>query len=93
MAAMTSHANDLLYIPPDSDFFKLSKHVHYLIKPISRSSFELKSLFISCEFNIPGVIAFCAFLGQLKNHYAVDSAIHLSYNEPLDIINEFIFHF
>ena len=44
-------------------FFKLSKHVHYLIKPILRFSiFEFKSLFISCEFNIPGFIAFYAFL-------------------------------
>ena len=61
---------------PDSDFFKLSKRVQQLVKPILKFSiFELKSLFISCKFNIPGVIAFYAFLRQLKNHNPVDSVI------------------
>ena len=56
---------------PDSVFCcKLSKHVLYLIKPICNFSiFKLKSLFVSCEFNIPGVITFRAF-------YPVASAIH-----------------
>ena len=38
---------------------------------------ELRSLFITCEFNIPEVIADYAFLWQLKNHYLVDTAIQL----------------
>ena len=38
-----------------------------LIKPILKFSiFELKPLFISCEFNIPGIFTFYAFLWQLK---------------------------
>lgn len=35
--------------------------------------FERKSLFISCQLNIPGAIAFYAFLRLLKNHYLIDS--------------------
>ena len=31
--------------------------------------FRVEVTFISCEFNIPDVIAFYAFLRQLKNHY------------------------
>ena len=51
----------------DSDFLKLSKHIQKLVNPILKFSiFELKSLFISGEFSIPGVIAFYAFLRQLK---------------------------
>ena len=35
--------------------------------------FMLKSLFISCEFNIHDVNAFYEFLRQLQNHHPVDS--------------------
>ena len=34
------------------------------------------------SFDICRFIAFEAFLRRLKNHYPVDSAIHLSYNRP-----------
>ena len=44
--------------------------------------FQVKVIF-SCEFNIPGVIAFYAFLWPWKSHYPVDSDICLSYNQPL----------
>ena len=44
----------------------------------------LKSLFISCKFKIPGVIAFDAFLQQLKkNHCTVDS-----YSPSLQLTSE-----
>ena len=36
---------------------------------IKFSNFELKSVFISCEFNIHGAIAFYAFLRQLKRNH------------------------
>ena len=39
----------------------------------------IESLLISCEFSIHDVV-FYVFLLQLKNHYPVDSAIHISYN-------------
>ena len=42
--------------------------------------FELKSLFISYEFNISDVIAFYVF----HNQYLLDSAIHFSYNRLLN---------
>ena len=46
-------------------FFKLSKHVHQLVKHILKFSvFLLKSFFISFEFNTPGVIAFLFFSGS-----------------------------
>ena len=46
----------------------LTKHVQQLVKPILKFSIlKLKSLFISCEFNIPGFIGFYAFLHQLNN--------------------------
>ena len=57
---------------------KLSGHVQYLIKPsiLKFRIFELESLFISCEFDIPDVIAVHAFCHiELKNHYQVNSAI------------------
>ena len=65
------------YLP---HFFKLSKHVQQLVKIILKFSiFTLESLFTFCEFNIPGVIAFYAFLRQfVKNHYMVDTTIHIS---------------
>ena len=47
--------------------------------------FQIKSLFISCKFNIPGGMTFYAFLGKLENHCSVESAIHLSYNRPIVI--------
>ena len=37
--------------------------------------FELKSFFITCEFNISGIIAFYGLLLQLKNPNPVDSPI------------------
>ena len=46
---------------------KLSKQVQKLAKLIFKFSiFELKSLFVSCEFNIPGVIAIHVLLWHLK---------------------------
>ena len=51
--------------------------------------FQLKSLCISCELNIPGVTAFYAFLRQFKNHYPVDRAVHLSYERPLMFVFSF----
>ena len=62
-------------------FLKLSKHVQQLaIRILKFSIFELKSLFISCEFIIPGVIAFYALLRQLKNHYSLNGATLPSHN-------------
>ena len=53
--------------PPNTDFYKLSKRVQQVAKPISKFSiFELKSLFISCESDIPGVIAFYTFPRESK---------------------------
>ena len=38
-----------------------------MVKPILKlSTFEYKSAFTPCEFNIPGVIAFYVFLRELK---------------------------
>ena len=52
---------------PDSDFFKFSKHSVTVKAHIKVSSiFELKSLFMSCEFNIPDVITFYGFLPLMK---------------------------
>ena len=42
------------------------------------------SLFISCEFNIPAVIAFYALLWQLKKSLSLDRSV--STNEPRGII-------
>ena len=54
----------------------MSGWLRYWVKPILKFSIsKLESVFISCEFNIPGVIAFYAFLRQLKKN---PSAIHLS---------------
>ena len=45
-------------------------NVFRIVKPILNFGiFELNSLFICCELNIPGVIAFYAFPQYLKNHY------------------------
>ena len=61
--------------PPESDFFKLSKHVQQLVKLILKFTiFKLESLFTSCEFNIPGFIALYA---SSKNHL-VHTAVHIS---------------
>ena len=64
----------------NSDILKLSKHVQYMAKPILKFNiFELETLLISCELDIPGVIALHGFL--MKNHYPVENTItqHLSY--------------
>ena len=43
---------------------------------------EVKPRFISCEYNIDGVIAFYVFLRQLENHSPMVTAMHISYNWP-----------
>ena len=49
------------------------------IRVYSEASSRLKTLFISSEFSISSVIAFYAFLRQLKE-ITMDCARHLSYN-------------
>ena len=44
-----------------------------------------ESLFISCEFNIPGVIVFYVSVAVEKNHYPVDSAVQPSYKSCVGI--------
>ena len=47
----------------NGDILKLSKHVPYMAKPILKFNiFELETLLISCELDIPGVIALHGFL-------------------------------
>ena len=50
--------------PPDSDFSNFpNMFSNWLVKPISKFSIiELKSLFIPCQLNMLGVIAFHALL-------------------------------
>ena len=65
---------------PNSYCLELFKHVQGLVIPILK--FSVKSLYISCDFNIPRVIVFHAFSAAVeKNHYVVD--VPLSYNRLL----------
>ena len=51
----------------DSDFFKLSKIVHFLVLTrLKFSNFKLKFRFIHDEFDICSLIAFQALLRRLK---------------------------
>ena len=62
----TKHLGSVLF-PPDYDFLELFKHFQELVvKAVLKSCiFELKSLFIACEFNVPDISSFYAFLGQI----------------------------
>ena len=76
LARMFNYNYELLLVqsrhyPLENDFSKLSK---FLTCPVTGKAlievqyFQVKTLFIRCEFNIPVVIAFCTFLRQLKSN-------------------------
>ena len=68
-----------------SDFFLTFQTCSVKAKThLKLSIFELKSLFISCKFNIHGVIDFYGFLWQLKKSlYAGDSPIYFTFRTSI----------